>query len=449
MEHSTIIAKITSFFEENLFEDLPRLIEEIAQGGLYGFEEKLSLFIGGLYNLIAEELLVAGAQASLPLLRAKAKKKRLGKLEERPMQVQVKTGHYVTVMGLYARKAPPQYKGPRHLLRSHWHLIKGASPAYYSNVGMLCVLCPSFEVAGQVLEIHNVAYNRERLRDLTHGLAKRCAVHQPGLSLAPQETLQGKRVVIGVDGGRCRCREYNGGENGAGNPTYDTPWKEPKMFVIDILDDEGNIDRARLPLYGCRFGDDELVDLLASYLEKLEVHKAEQVQVLADGAPWIWNRLKPMLIGLGVAEDKIIESVDYYHASQYIHKIIEGLPRKHIAGSGKMLKAFKEWLWQGKIENIVEKCEELFLRPGKEIKRYVGYLQKNEDRMQYADYQANKLMCGSGIIESGIRRIINLRFKNSSAFWKQENVERLFFLRGILLSFRWKTMMNNLVKLPY
>jgi hypothetical protein len=67
--------------------------------------------------------------------------------------------------------------------------------------------------------------------------------------------------------------------------------------------------------------------------------------------------------------------------------------------------------------------------------------------MQYADCQAKKLMCGSGIIESGIRRVINLRFKNASAFWKQDNVECLYFLRGIMLSFRWQIMMNNLIAL--
>ena len=92
---------------------------------------------------------------------------------------------------------------------------------------------------------------------------------------------------------------------------------------------------------------------------------------------------------------------------------------------------------------------------------YTGYVvQQREvtvesDKRTTADFRLEEGvtvatgMCGSGIIESGIRRIINLRFKNSPAFWKQENVERLFFLRGILLSFRWKTMMNNLVKLPY
>lgn len=55
-------------------------------------------------------------------------------------------------------------------------------------------------------------------------------------------------------------------------------------------------------------------------------------------------------------------------------------------------------------------------------------------------------MCGSGIIESGIRRIINLRFKNASTFWKVDIVENLYFLRAVLLAKRWDLFINNLVK---
>ena len=65
--------------------------------------------------------------------------------------------------------------------------------------------------------------------------------------------------------------------------------------------------------------------------------------------------------------------------------------------------------------------------------------------MLYAEFRDKKLVCGSGIIESGIRRVINLRFKNASAFWKPENVEGLYFLRGILLAYRWKILITNLV----
>jgi hypothetical protein len=64
--------------------------------------------------------------------------------------------------------------------------------------------------------------------------------------------------------------------------------------------------------------------------------------------------------------------------------------------------------------------------------------------MQYADYQANKLMCGSGIIESGIRRVINLRYKSNATFWNQDTVEKLFFFRGAVVSKRWDNIFNNL-----
>ena len=44
-----------------------------------------------------------------------------------------------------------------------------------------------------------------------------------------------------------------------------------------------------------------------------------------------------MLIGLGVAAEKIVETVDYYHASQYVHKIIQGLPQKFARQSACLL----------------------------------------------------------------------------------------------------------------
>jgi hypothetical protein len=67
--------------------------------------------------------------------------------------------------------------------------------------------------------------------------------------------------------------------------------------------------------------------------------------------------------------------------------------------------------------------------------------------MSYQCFRDQNLVCGSGVIESGIRRVINLRFKNASAFWSPKNVEMLYFLRATLLAFRWNTLINNLVVL--
>lgn len=446
MKHLAIIAKINEFIQARLIGQLEDFTEELTAGGLYAFESGLSGVMVEFYNLVAGEVLAISSQRSVGLLEAKAREQRLGKLERRRMSVQIKTGHYVQVEGLYAKKVPDGFAGSRHLLASHWKMIQGASPAYYSTLCMLGVLSPSFEVAGKILDLQGVAYNLDRLRHLSHRVAKDCQERQAELSRDDGESLKGLRVVIGIDGGRTRMREYKGKKNAKGNATFETPWREPKMFVIDVLNDEGIVNRHKLPIYGCLFGDDELMALLASHLKGLDIEQALQVQVVADGAPWIWNRVFDMLVSLGVQAEKIVETVDYYHAAQYVHKIVQGFPQKFARQSACLLKTFKQWLWEGNIKAIVEKCGELFKRPRKEIITCLGYLDKNQKRMQYAEYQDKKLMCGSGIVESGIRRVINLRFKNASAFWKQSNVEGLYFLRGILLSFRWNIMINNLIK---
>lgn len=426
---------------------MPDFLESLSQGDLHGFEASLSAFFRATYNLAAEAILKDSAVCLEPQLREKSRQMGLRKLVWRTTRLQIKTGHWVEVPSLYAKVAPRGYESTRHVLRLHWRVLKGASPGYYGDVCLLGVLCPSFEVACQVLDVQGIEGNKDRVRELSRALSRACFPRQAELSRRPGETLCGKRVLIGVDGGRTRMRRYTGRANKAGNATFDTPWMEPKMFVIDVLDEAGNVERKEQPIYGCLFGDDELVQLLASHLKGLAVEQAQSVQIVADGAPWIWNRVKAMLCALGVAEEKITETVDYYHASEYVHKIAAGLPKKYQKEAAQTLKDFKQWLWDGNIEAIVKKCGELFKRTSGEIKRYIGYLSKNSQRMRYQFFRNQQLVCGSGIIESGIRRVVNLRFKNASAFWNPANVEGLYFLRGVLLAYRWKTLITNIVRI--
>lgn len=89
--------------------------------------------------------------------------------------------------------------------------------------------------------------------------------------------------------------------------------------MISTLDDKGQSNKTEKPIYDATFGDDEVFELLAKYLKNLEIEKAKSVQFLADGAPWIWNRVKPILLSLGVDESKIIETLDYYHAIEHLN----------------------------------------------------------------------------------------------------------------------------------
>jgi hypothetical protein len=259
--------------------------------------------------------------------------------------------------------------------------------------------------------------------------------------LAPSENVVNKRVIIGLDGGRSRTRDWKEKEKEGDYGGFNTPWVEPKLLVISTLDEDGKMEKKELPIYDACFGDDELISLLSEYLGRLQIDKAASVQVVADGAIWIWNRVKPMLLNLGVKEDKIVETVDYYHAVEHLTELKKLLPKET---QEQTIKEAKEQLWKGDILQMKNILLAKMTQIDKDQILDLQYFEKNIHRMQYQKLCENKFPVGSGIVESAIRRVINLRFKCPSAFWNKENLEPLFFLRAVFLTGRRNIFFNNL-----
>ena len=67
----------------------------------------------------------------------------------------------------------------------------------------------------------------------------------------------------------------------------------------------------------------------------------------------------------------------------------------------------------------------------------------NENRMQYKNNLRMKLPIGSGVIESAIRRVVNLRLKSPGSFWKLDFAEKMIYLRSQILYGRWQYLKNN------
>ena len=59
-------------------------------------------------------------------------------------------------------------------------------------------------------------------------------------------------------------------------------------------------------------------------------------------------------------------------------------------------------------------------------------------------FQRQGLPCGSGSVESAIRRVINLRLKAPGTFWTPAMAECFLFLRAQLVSGRWEVMLANI-----
>ena len=210
------------------------------KGNFYEFEELLHQMLYKLYDKICESLLnfISLTSEFVEAEKTRAKEVGLKQLEFRMASVQLRTGTKVKYPSLYAKQVPKGYRGDRHISGLIWQISLGCSPMNQSISCLFSVLCPSFEVAKELLKYQDIQVNYEKIRDVSLGLASDCMEERSSIQLERGETLAGKHVVIAMDGGRTRTRVYEEGKTGRAEK-FDTPWREPKMFVITTCDEKG------------------------------------------------------------------------------------------------------------------------------------------------------------------------------------------------------------------
>ena len=438
---------------EKLEQILAKGAKMLLSGKLYDFEQWLNEQTQEIYKEILSEILTQ-IGTSVEFMKILGKQRcalGLGRLKRKRVKIQIRTGEYIEYISYYAERGGNiSYSGTFHLSLLYWHCLKKASPSYYSTAGLLSILCPSFEIAVQLLSHFGIKGNYNRIRDLSILLGTKG--QQMGVSavLESEESLAGKRVVVSADGGRSRTREYTGQVNEKGNAKYDTPWKEPKVFVIQILDKEGQVEKkVTFPIYGATMGDIKVFwKKLKQVLTKLNIHQAKEVQFIADGAPCFWNKIRQFFIELGLKPKKMTYTLDYYHGVEHLQSLVNLLPIKQ-EDNKNWFRQFKDFLWDGAIysiqKRVLKSLESAGQTMSEELKTALDYFIRHTDHMQYYKFKKAKWLCGSGLMESAIRRIINLRFKGSSSFWLVKNLEPLLFLRCAFLAGRWKFFITNLL----
>ncbi len=120
----------------------------------------------------------------------------------------------------------------------------------------------------------------------------------------------------------------------------------------------------------------------------------------------------------------------------------------HTQTKEKLEAKWHTLLWNGDIQGLhAEICRVLTGRKQQAaLKKWKTYFEANAKRMQYQTFKPAGLPCGSGCIESAVRRIINLRLKSAGTFWKREMAECFLFLRAQLLSGRWLIFLRNVTR---
>ena len=258
--------------------------------------------------------------------------------------------------------------------------------------------------------------------------------------------LQGRKIVVSIDGGRIRIRKDKKGPKTKKKRTrYSTDWREPKLLCIYFLDEQGNVDRSIPPILdGTMANVDEIFKMLGHYLSMLSIDSTTEVQFIADGADCYWKRVHLVEKVVTDRGGHFYCLLDYYHMKGYLYAMagaVKGWTQKKrtrwirrltsflFSGDGVSFEREVKWLQKGS-------------RKGSLLRTSGNYLLKHWrcGRLNYGGARSRKFPIGSGVIESTIRRVVNLRLKGASVYWKESTAEDMLLLRCFYKANRWQNI---------
>jgi hypothetical protein len=334
---------------------------------------------------------------------------------------------------------------------------EGASPALVSRVGRQCALLPSYEIARQELAdsgtplgikvVHRIA--RQLGAQVLTARTRELLRWRSGQVPAGHE-LAGKKVVVQIDGGRMRLRKVTRKQKGKGKNKrqcrrYKAQWREPKLLILYEADEQGRLKAGTKSwIDGTFAGPDEVMELLAFHLHRLGAAQAVTVTFVADGAPWIGERLEWVRQRVGLAAGRVQRVLDWCHALHHVNLAVEALglaeaPQRRLCGK------LRRWLRRGWPGLLVRELEVHGAAQGwpERLTQPLAYLRKHmlAGHLAYGQFRRQGLPLGSGAVESAIRRVINLRLKGPGLMWLAANAEGALVLRAAALTGRWEERM--------
>jgi len=152
------------------------------------------------------------------------------------------------------------------------------------------------------------------------------------------------------------------------------------------------------------------------------------LEMLGDGAPWIWNLADTYLPG-------VPQLLDFYHAAEHLYATAAAVwPESAIA---------KRW-WQQRLDQLRCGQEANFFAalqllakrhrtqdPVVSPQRLWKYFQDNRERLNYRWALRRHLPIGSGQVESAARHIVQQRLKQSGMRWSDPGAQAILNLRTL------------------
>lgn len=243
-------------------------------------------------------------------------------------------------------------------------------------------------------------------------------------------------AVVAADGGFCRMKDKA------------EPYREFKMGVLGWLhkkpreESEESSPKVENKSYVATFaGADKLMELTQIEYHRMGLDKAAIVQIIGDGADWIWNRAQ----AFRGKNQEIVCTLDLYHAREYLHETASCF-------YGQSSKEAKEWSQKRDTELLNGDFRKFFLAftqlakqaqvrgltdIEKLIRKNRNYFDQRRALLNYKDCLKRGLLVGSGMVEGGIRFVAKDRLHRTGMQWTEPGAEEILCLRALDASKNW------------
>lgn len=439
------------------------------------------------------DLLVAGLMAATiqdaKILKAAEQTRQgfsrpLQKGRERAIAVQLLGGLVVWAVTLYCAPKKKRFRKddePRvglDITLSQFGFGKAVSPGLQSKVARQMALCPSIAFAHKELTRDGVDLDVKAIKRITYQCGDGLLAlrrHRIKLlrkkQLPKSSELAGKRVSVQIDGGRMKIRsemklktavpvptdedgfltdDAPGRSKGQPRRTFSADWREPKLMTIFIHDEHGKmVKQTKATIDGTLLGPDAIAEVVAMHLHRLGAAEALSVTFVADGAPWIWDRIERIIELAGLKDVPTYQVLDCCHAVHHVSQALAslGLDREQ---RNPLYRQLRSQLRNGQWQQVVDDLTDLQNKekPIPALETEISYLRRHGEagRLKYVRFKQLGVPCGSGAIESGIRRVINLRLKSNAMFWTSDHAESILQVRSQVVPDQWDQAMSDLAE---
>lgn len=235
--------------------------------------------------------------------------------------------------------------------------------------------------------------------------------------------------------------------DGAMVPLVQREWAEVKTLAIGTVgervweDEEGRVPTPDLSSFS-RLADQQTFGRLATVeTERRGGETAGKVVGVVDGAEGEQQFLD-------LHRPDAVRILDWGHAAEHLVEAGQAL-------GGRGTRAVSEWLGvqlhelkhgdpqtvlaelRSRRDHLVERADDAGTA-GEVVVATLAYLEKRQEQICYAAFQAQGYPIGSGAVESANKLLVEARLKGAGMPWAREHVNPLVALRTIVCSDRWE-----------